>query len=207
MHLLHADNWDSLHMVRIIMIKNNNYNNNYYYCVFGKNIYVNFTANVNDEYIAVVLDSVLHRHVLNSIISTFLKGAFAVATGVFGDDTESSVLFSVQCTGNETEIMDCAHSTNGSKSCSHHSAAVICQGLNYLTCYIYIQYYTRANILMAIKLQPSVYTAEINIYISSLNYTCTALLEWNYNISKIYLGYCLCTADDDSNKIMCVPLP
>ena len=57
-----------------------------------------------------------------------------MTTGVFGDDTESSVLFSVQCTGNETEIMDCAHSTNGSKICSHHSAAVICQGLNYLTC-------------------------------------------------------------------------
>ena len=58
-----------------------------------------------------------------------------MATGVFGDDTESSVLFSVQCTGNESEIMDCAHSTNGSKICSHHSAAVICQGLNYLTYY------------------------------------------------------------------------
>ena len=58
-----------------------------------------------------------------------------MATGVFGDDTESSVLFSVQCTGNETEIMDCAHSTNGSNICSHHSAAVICQGLNYLTFY------------------------------------------------------------------------
>ena len=80
-----------------------------------------------------VLDSVLHRHVL---ISTFLKGAFPVATGIFGDDTESSVLFSVQCTGNETEIMDCAFSINGSEICYHHSAAVICQGLNYLTYYI-----------------------------------------------------------------------
>ena len=59
-----------------------------------------------------------------------------MATGVFGDDTESSVLFSVQCTGNETEIMDCAHSTNGLETCSHHSAAIICQGLNYLTCCI-----------------------------------------------------------------------
>ena len=76
-------------------------------------------------------------------------------TGVFGDDTESSVLFSVQCAGNETEIMDCAHSTNGSNICSHHSAAVICQGLNYLTCY----YCTKAYILLAMKLQPSVYNA------------------------------------------------
>ena len=55
-----------------------------------------------------------------------------MATGVFGDDTESSVLFSVQCTGNETEIMDCAISTNGSGTCSDHSAAVICQGLKLL---------------------------------------------------------------------------
>ena len=55
-------------------------------------------------------------------------GAFPVTTGIFGDDTGSSVLFSVQCTGNETEIMDCAHSMNGSETCSHHSAAVICQG-------------------------------------------------------------------------------
>ena len=53
-------------------------------------------------------------------------------TGVFGDDTGSSVLFSVQCSGTETEIMDCAHSTNGSGSCSDHSAAVICQGLKLL---------------------------------------------------------------------------
>ena len=79
-----------------------------------------------------------------------------MATGIFGDDTESSVLFSVQCTGNETEIMDCAHSTNGSNICSHHSAAVICQGLNCLTCYS-----TKADMLLAMKLQPSVY----NVYV------------------------------------------
>ena len=51
-----------------------------------------------------------------------------MATGAFGDDTESSVLFSVQCFGNETEIMDCTHSTNESGVCSSHSAAVVCQG-------------------------------------------------------------------------------
>ena len=51
-----------------------------------------------------------------------------MATGAFGDDTGSSVLFSVQCTGNETEIMDCRPSMSG--TCSHHSAAVVCQGLS-----------------------------------------------------------------------------
>ena len=50
-----------------------------------------------------------------------------MATGAFGDDTGSSVLFSVQCTGNETEVMDCSPSMSG--TCSHHSAAVVCQGL------------------------------------------------------------------------------
>ena len=58
-----------------------------------------------------------------------IKGAFPVVTGAFGDDTGSSVLFSVQCTGNETEIVNCAHSTNGPEICSHHSAAVVCQGV------------------------------------------------------------------------------
>ena len=52
-----------------------------------------------------------------------------MTTGIFGDDTGSSVLFSVQCAGNETEIMDCAHSTNRSEICSLHSAAVVCQGI------------------------------------------------------------------------------
>ena len=50
-------------------------------------------------------------------------------TGVFGDDTGSSVVSSIECSGNETEIMDCTLSINGSGPCSHHSAAVICQGL------------------------------------------------------------------------------
>ena len=62
---------------------------------------------------------------------SYFIGAFPVATGIFGDSTGSSVLFSVQCTGNETEIMDCALSMNGSETCSHHSAAVICQGSFY----------------------------------------------------------------------------
>ena len=50
-----------------------------------------------------------------------------MATGAFGDDTGSSVLFSVECTGNETEIMDCSFSLNGTYS--HHSSAVVCQGV------------------------------------------------------------------------------
>ena len=62
-----------------------------------------------------------------------LIGAFPVESGVFGDDTVSSVLFSVQCTGNEAEIMDCAHSKNGLETCSHHSSAVICQGILCIT--------------------------------------------------------------------------
>ena len=62
------------------------------------------------------------------IILFYIKGAFPVATGAFGDDTGSSVLFSVHCSGNETEIMDCTHAMNGSGMCLYHSAAVVCQG-------------------------------------------------------------------------------
>ena len=51
-----------------------------------------------------------------------------MATGVFGDGKGPSVVFSVECSGTETEIMDCILSINGSGPCSHHSAAVVCQG-------------------------------------------------------------------------------
>ena len=50
-----------------------------------------------------------------------------MTTGVFGDDTGSSVLFSVECSGDETEIMECSLSVAG--TCLDHSSAVVCQGL------------------------------------------------------------------------------
>ena len=65
----------------------------------------------------------------NAGLFSYFIGAFPVATGIFGDGTGSSVVFSVQCSGTEREIMHCAHSTNESETCSHHSAAVICQGI------------------------------------------------------------------------------
>ena len=47
-------------------------------------------------------------------------------SGAFGDDVESTVLFSVDCAGNETGILKCSVSHSG--TCSEHSAAIICQG-------------------------------------------------------------------------------
>ena len=55
-----------------------------------------------------------------------LSGAIAVSSGVFGDDIDSAVLYSVECVGNETGILNCSVSDSG--TCSDHNAAVICQG-------------------------------------------------------------------------------
>ena len=42
---------------------------------------------------------------------------------------ESSVLYEVDCAGNETEILNCLFSTTG--FFSEHSASVICKGLQF----------------------------------------------------------------------------
>ena len=56
------------------------------------------------------------------------SGALAVFSGAFGDDTMSTVVQSINCYGNETEMLNCSYSTSGLETCSEHSAAVICQG-------------------------------------------------------------------------------
>ena len=50
-----------------------------------------------------------------------------MSSGVFGDDIESATLFSVNCSGSESELSECEVSESG--VCAEHSAAVICQGL------------------------------------------------------------------------------
>ena len=54
-------------------------------------------------------------------------GAISLSSGVFGDDLESTAFYSVECSGNEVEIQNCSYSTTG--TCTEHSAAVICQGV------------------------------------------------------------------------------
>ena len=49
-----------------------------------------------------------------------------MSSGVFGDDIESAVLYSVDCAGDETGILGCSLSESG--TCSEHSASVLCQG-------------------------------------------------------------------------------
>ena len=49
-----------------------------------------------------------------------------MSSGAFGDDLQSTVLYEVNCAGNETEILSCSPSFSG--TCTEHSAAVICQG-------------------------------------------------------------------------------
>ena len=51
-----------------------------------------------------------------------------MSSGLFGDDVESSILFSVECSGDEGGVLGCFTSQSG--TCTHgHSSAVICQGL------------------------------------------------------------------------------
>ena len=51
-----------------------------------------------------------------------------MSSGAFGDDTKSTLIRSVNCYGNETDMLNCSYSTSGLGMCSEHSAAVICQG-------------------------------------------------------------------------------
>ena len=45
--------------------------------------------------------------------------------GVFDDGNSWNMSFGFNCVGNESELLDCV---NVSTTCSHHSAAVVCQG-------------------------------------------------------------------------------
>ena len=49
-----------------------------------------------------------------------------MSSGAFGDDLQSTVLYDVNCAGNETGILSCSVSFSG--TCTEHSAATICQG-------------------------------------------------------------------------------
>ena len=51
-----------------------------------------------------------------------------MSSGLFGDDVESAVLYSIHCAGNETGVMNCSFSHSG--TCPQHSAAVVCQGIH-----------------------------------------------------------------------------
>ena len=59
----------------------------------------------------------------------FFIGAIALSSGLFGDDIEFAVLYSIDCSGNETGVLNCSFSQTG--TCGH-SAAVVCQGTQQL---------------------------------------------------------------------------
>ena len=51
-----------------------------------------------------------------------------MTTGIFGDDIESSVVYGVDCAGNETGVGSCSLSFSGTCSLDHN-VGVICQGM------------------------------------------------------------------------------
>ena len=50
---------------------------------------------------------------------------------MFGGDTESAVLYGVECSGNETDLLSCALSFTG--VCPDHTTGVVCQGIHPLS--------------------------------------------------------------------------
>ena len=57
--------------------------------------------------------------------SYYFPGALPVKHGVFDDGNSWNMSFGFNCVGNESELLDCVST---STTCSHHSAAVVCQG-------------------------------------------------------------------------------
>lgn len=52
-----------------------------------------------------------------------------MSTGAFGDDKASTLIHSVNCTGDESKLLDCTYDvTADPETCTDHSASVICQG-------------------------------------------------------------------------------
>ena len=51
-----------------------------------------------------------------------------MTTGIFGDDIGSTVLYGVDCLGNEAGVENCSLSYTGTCSLDH-SVGVICQGI------------------------------------------------------------------------------
>ena len=89
-----------------------------------------------------------------------------MSTGAFGDDTGSTIVYSVMCTGNEPELLNCSHSTTASATCSH-SAAVICQGT-----YMCILVKQGVSIII---LYGSVFASPVLLLVLLLSSVCTAL--------------------------------
>ena len=92
-----------------------------------------------------------------------LIGALPVDTGLYGDDIPSSPLFSVQWSGNETEILDCSNSTSGSEECTYHSAGVICQGQQHDISTLMYMY----NIHTYMKYVYPLYTKHLYMYVGA----------------------------------------
>ena len=58
----------------------------------------------------------------NYIGTTADEQEFSILTGLFH-------LSEVSCSGNETSIFQCSHSTSSSEACSDGAAAIVCQGM------------------------------------------------------------------------------
>ena len=63
-------------------------------------------------------------------------GAIAIVHGLFHEETRLHLVNDVQCLGNETELLNCAHDDNIGSNCGQRNdAGVVCQGKEvYILC-------------------------------------------------------------------------
>ena len=66
----------------------------------------------------------------------FLAGAIAVTSGMFSEGDSPLVMHGVQCSGAESNILECSHSTDAVDDvCGRGEfAAVVCQGVCMCVC-------------------------------------------------------------------------
>ena len=69
---------------------------------------------------------------VKTFFSSLHTGAIAIDGGVFVDDSVLALIGSVDCNGNENNLLECLHLTEGDKIVSQcdprEKAAVACQG-------------------------------------------------------------------------------
>ena len=67
-----------------------------------------------------------------TVIINFAAGAIAITGGQFSDFSVSVLVGSVQCSGNESSLLQCSYESDSHPSVSdcdpNHNAAVTCQG-------------------------------------------------------------------------------
>ena len=67
--------------------------------------------------------------------STLNTGAIAITSGLYSDPEVSPLVTNVECSGEESGLLDCNYTTDSQSSCSQtEDAGVVCQGGILMAC-------------------------------------------------------------------------